>query len=70
MQCEGVLVHLMEKKKSRKTSRAMMIEWQDQSVGQTTFWSFGYRYFGYREMEMSKTPHRSPGVAKSRIPKS
>jgi hypothetical protein len=70
MQCEGVLVHLMENKQARKTSSATMIEWKDRSVGQTPFWSFGYQDFGYREMEMSKTPHRSPGVVKSRILKS
>jgi hypothetical protein len=46
----------------------MMIEWQDQSVGQTPFQSFDYQDFGYRELEMSRTP--TIGVSKSQNVKS
>jgi hypothetical protein len=58
----------MANKQARKTNNAMMIKWQDLSVGQTPFWSFDYRYFGYRELEMSRT--LTIGVPKSRNEKS
>jgi hypothetical protein len=58
----------MENKQARKTNSAAMIEWKDQSVGQTPFWSFDYRDFGYRELEMSRTP--TIGAPKSRNEKS
>jgi hypothetical protein len=38
--CEGMLVNLMANKQARKTSSATMIEYQDQSFGQTSFQSF------------------------------
>jgi hypothetical protein len=58
----------MENKQARKTSSATMIEWKDRSVGQTPFRSFDYQDFGYRELEMSRTP--TTGVPKSRNAKS
>jgi hypothetical protein len=58
----------MENNQERKTNNATMIEWQDRSVGQTPFWSFDYWDFGYRKLEMSRTP--TTGVPKSRNVKS
>jgi hypothetical protein len=58
----------MANKQARKTSSATMIEWKDQSVGQTPFQSFDYRDFGYQELEMLRTP--TIGVPKSQNAKS